>query len=198
MHPYVGQILLFLFYSYLKSHFDNDSCLPIYKTIPAICNTPRQTHCVRNSIFPSLRHGDYVLWAELWFLVVCHAKSSNVEIVQQNYFDKLDTRSKKGGTFWFLMLIGLSTGRYEFMVFVWIQGSFDGVDLSKYCDNILICWLCHVDHGVRERHNRAVLMNVMVRSSVPIRTPAIGLVMVVAVVSKNSFGAGGHLYSRNS
>ncbi len=25
-----------LFYSYVKSHLDNDSCLPIYKTIPAI------------------------------------------------------------------------------------------------------------------------------------------------------------------
>ncbi len=36
----------------MKSHVDNDSCLPIYKTIPAICNTPRQTHFVRNSIFP--------------------------------------------------------------------------------------------------------------------------------------------------
>jgi hypothetical protein len=42
----------FLLYSYVKSHVDNDSCLPIYKTIPAICNTPRQTQCVRNSIFP--------------------------------------------------------------------------------------------------------------------------------------------------
>jgi hypothetical protein len=30
----------------------NDSCLPIYKTIPAICNFPRQTYCIRNSIFP--------------------------------------------------------------------------------------------------------------------------------------------------
>ncbi len=48
---YVQRILLFLFYSYVKSHLDNDSCLPIYKMIPAICNTPRQIHCVRNSIF---------------------------------------------------------------------------------------------------------------------------------------------------
>ena len=31
-------------------------------------------------------------------------------------------------------------------------------------------------------------MNVIVRSSVSIRAPAIGLVMVVAVVSRNSFG----------
>ncbi len=69
---------------------------------------------------------------------------------------------------------GLSTGRYEFMVFVWIQGLFDGVDLGKYCDNILKCWLCHVDHGVREWHIRAGLMNAMVRSSVPIRTPPVG------------------------
>ena len=28
---------------------------------------------------------------------------------------------------------GLSVGRYEFMVFVWIHGLFDGVDLGKYC-----------------------------------------------------------------
>ncbi len=49
---YVLRILLFLFYSYVKSHVDNDSCLPNYKTIPAICNTPPQTHCVQNSIFP--------------------------------------------------------------------------------------------------------------------------------------------------
>ena len=43
MHPDVRLILLFLLYSYVKSHLDNDSCLPIYKTIPAICNTPHQT-----------------------------------------------------------------------------------------------------------------------------------------------------------
>jgi hypothetical protein len=49
---YVQRILVFLFYSYVKSRLDNDSCLPIYKTIPVICNTPRQTQCVRNSIFP--------------------------------------------------------------------------------------------------------------------------------------------------
>ncbi len=72
------------------------------------------------------------------------------------------------------VLNGLSTGRYEFMVFVWIQGLFDGADLGKYCDNILICWLCHVDHAVRERHNRAGLMNAMVRSSVPIRATPVG------------------------
>ncbi len=42
----------FTAYSYVKSlHVDNDSCLPIYKMIPAICNTPCQTHCIRNSIF---------------------------------------------------------------------------------------------------------------------------------------------------
>jgi hypothetical protein len=33
----------------------------IHKTIPAFCNTPRQTQNNRN----------YVLWAELWFVVVC-------------------------------------------------------------------------------------------------------------------------------
>ena len=40
--------------SYVKSHLDNDSCLPIYKTIPAICNTPHKTRacgipCFRTS-----------------------------------------------------------------------------------------------------------------------------------------------------
>ena len=44
-------VLLFLFYSYLKIHVDNDSCLPNCKRNLAICNTLRQTHCVRNSIF---------------------------------------------------------------------------------------------------------------------------------------------------
>ncbi len=46
---YIQRILLFLFYS---CHLDNDIWIPIYKTIPAICNTPRQTQCVQNSIFP--------------------------------------------------------------------------------------------------------------------------------------------------
>ena len=32
---------------------------------------------------------------------------------------------------------GISVGRYEFMVFVWINGSFDGVDLGEYCINLL-------------------------------------------------------------
>jgi hypothetical protein len=50
--PCVRQILLFLFYSYVKSHLDNHIWIPIYKTIPEICNTLRQTQCVRNSIFP--------------------------------------------------------------------------------------------------------------------------------------------------
>jgi hypothetical protein len=49
----------------VKSHLDNDIWIPIYKTIPAICNTPRQTQCVRNSIFPHfiMVISDYdVLW----------------------------------------------------------------------------------------------------------------------------------------
>ena len=33
--------------------------------------------------------------------------------------------------------LGLSVRRYEFMVFVWIHGSFDGVDLGEYCRNLL-------------------------------------------------------------
>ncbi len=48
---YVQPILLFFTYSYVKSHLDNDSCLPICKTIPAISNTPSQTHSVWNYIF---------------------------------------------------------------------------------------------------------------------------------------------------
>jgi hypothetical protein len=44
---YVQPILLFLYYSYVKSHLDNDSCLHIYKTIRVICNTPGQTPCVQ-------------------------------------------------------------------------------------------------------------------------------------------------------
>jgi len=51
-----------------------DIWIPIYKTIPAICNTPRQTQCVRNSIFP---HFIMVIMLHcgpscgLWFAVVC-------------------------------------------------------------------------------------------------------------------------------
>jgi hypothetical protein len=72
---YVRRILLFLFYSYVKSHLDNDIWIPIYKTIPAICNTPRQTQCIPNSIFP---HFIMVIMmccggpsCGLWFVVVC-------------------------------------------------------------------------------------------------------------------------------
>ena len=57
------RILLFLFYSYVKSHLDNDSCLPIYKTIPAICNTPH-----KNS---ALRHGDFSDYTHVVGRVLC-------------------------------------------------------------------------------------------------------------------------------
>jgi hypothetical protein len=40
-----------------------------------------------------------VLWAELWSVVARCNLAGNVGTLQQNYFDKLDTRSKKGGTF---------------------------------------------------------------------------------------------------
>ncbi len=96
---YVRPILLFLPYSYVKSHLDNDSCLPICKTIPAISNTPRQSHFVGNIIFPHFVMVMTVLWAELWSVVACCNLAGNVGILQQNYFDKLDTRSKKVGTF---------------------------------------------------------------------------------------------------
>ena len=52
----------------MKSHLDNYSCLPIYKTIPAISNTLPQTHCIRNYIFPHFVMVMTVLWAELWFV----------------------------------------------------------------------------------------------------------------------------------
>jgi len=67
---YIQRILLFLFYSYVKSHLDNHVWIPIYKTIPAICNTPRQTQCLQNSIFRTLSWW-IVLWAKLWFVVIC-------------------------------------------------------------------------------------------------------------------------------
>ncbi len=57
----------------MKSHLDNDSCLPIYKTNLAICDTPHQTHYVGNSIFPHFVVVMTVLWAELWFVVECRA-----------------------------------------------------------------------------------------------------------------------------
>ncbi len=50
--------------------------------------------------FFTLHHGDdRVVWAELWSVVARCNLAGNVGILQQNYFDKLDTRSKKGGTF---------------------------------------------------------------------------------------------------
>ena len=52
-----------------EESLDNDSCLPIFKTIPTISNTPRQTHSVRNYIFPHFVMVITVLWAELWFVV---------------------------------------------------------------------------------------------------------------------------------
>ena len=60
----------FLWYSLVKRHLDNDSCLPIYTMIPAICDTPRQTQGVRNSFFPNFVMVITVLWAK-WFVVVC-------------------------------------------------------------------------------------------------------------------------------
>ena len=66
---YIRPILLFFSYSYMKIHLDNDSCLSICKTIPAISNTPRQTHSVRNYIFLHFVMVITVLWADLWFAV---------------------------------------------------------------------------------------------------------------------------------
>ena len=78
---YVRPILLFLFYSYVKCRLDNDSCLPIYKMIPAICNTPRQTNSVRNYIFPHFVMVITALWAELWVVVVRCNLTESVGIV---------------------------------------------------------------------------------------------------------------------
>jgi hypothetical protein len=59
----------FATYSYVRSHVGNDSCLPIYKTnLVILCDTPHQTHCVGNSIFPHFVMVMTVLWAELWFV----------------------------------------------------------------------------------------------------------------------------------
>jgi hypothetical protein len=66
---------------------------------PAICDTPHQTHFVGNFIFPHFVMVMKVLWAKLWSVVARCNLAGNVEILQQNYFDKLDTRSKKGETF---------------------------------------------------------------------------------------------------
>jgi hypothetical protein len=75
----------------MKSHFDNDSCLPIYKTIPAISNTPRQTHSVRNYIFPHFVMVITVLWAELWFVVARCNLAVSVGIVPTIIHDNLVT-----------------------------------------------------------------------------------------------------------
>jgi hypothetical protein len=84
---------------YVKSHLDDDSCLPICKTIPAISNTPRQTHFVGNSIFPHFVMVMTVLWAELWSVVARCNLAGNVGILEQNYFDKLDTWVSRRVTF---------------------------------------------------------------------------------------------------
>jgi hypothetical protein len=58
----------------MTSHVDNDSCLPIiYKTILEICDAPPQFQCVRNYIFPHFVMVITVLWAQVWFVVVCRA-----------------------------------------------------------------------------------------------------------------------------
>jgi len=69
----------------VKSHLDNDSFLPIYETIPAICNTPRQTQFVRNSIFP---HFVMVL-RDVCRVVVsgCVLVRHKQEKYSENYFD---------------------------------------------------------------------------------------------------------------
>ena len=65
----------------MKSHLDNDICLPIYKKIPEISNTPHQTHCVRKYIFLHFFMVITVLWAELWFVVALCILADSVEIV---------------------------------------------------------------------------------------------------------------------
>ena len=45
---------------------------------------------------------------------------------------------------------GFPAGRHEFMVFVWIHGLFDGVDLGEYHELSGKIWLGHVGHGVGE------------------------------------------------
>ena len=45
-------MLLFLFYSYVKSHLNNNIWIHIYNTTPVLCNILHQTQCIRNSIFP--------------------------------------------------------------------------------------------------------------------------------------------------
>ena len=62
----------------MKSHLDDDSCLPICKTIPAICDTPRQTHFVGNSIFPHFVMVMTLLWAKLWSVVARCNLANNV------------------------------------------------------------------------------------------------------------------------
>ncbi len=70
---YIFPPVPFLSYSYVKSHLNNDSCLPIYKTIPAICDTPHQTQSVQKYISLHFIMVIMVLWAKLWFVVVCQA-----------------------------------------------------------------------------------------------------------------------------
>ena len=77
---YVWPILLFLSYSYVKSQFDYNSHLSIYKTILAIRDTPRQTQCVRITFFrtsPWCLHDCglnllFVFCSKLWMCVCLH------------------------------------------------------------------------------------------------------------------------------
>jgi hypothetical protein len=74
-----------------EESLDNDSCLPIYKTIPVISNTPRQTHSVRNYIFLHFVMVITVLWAELWFVVARCNLAVSVGIVPTIIHDNLVT-----------------------------------------------------------------------------------------------------------
>ena len=79
-------MLLFLFYSYVKSQFDNDSRIPMYKTILAICDTPRHTQCVQNHIFLHIAMVIVDCGLELWF-VFC----SKLRIYFRNHLGILHT-----------------------------------------------------------------------------------------------------------
>jgi hypothetical protein len=88
---------------------------------------------------------------------------------------------------------GLSVGRYEFMVFVWIHGFFDGVDNgeNRIFPGKFDYAMCHVGHGIGEWDNRAVPMNTMVCWSVSLCTSPIGLIVVDGVRCVRSFVRGG-------
>jgi hypothetical protein len=69
----------------------------------------------------------------------------------------------------------------------WFLYEFTVLSMGSILANVAEIYLkliMPIDHGVRERDNRYRLMNAMVRSSVSLCAPAVGLIVVVELCQK--------------